>query len=565
MTVLLILSSFAVTTLSVSAAEYSNDGFSVNNETHFIEDFSTNSYNMSVTVKAKTEGTAAGNSATSHKLKLTQNTNSTQGSTGTAITVQDPTGAQRNVLKVEACDELGTRNRIDTNPAFAKRIAGIQYADVELYVPSEQIDKGANTYIYICAAAGTFSTPDIYLCGEEYIIADNDKNKAKRIKEFPKDKWFTVRLTLDYFAGKGYATIIDGDSETIVQTVNLDNNMKTKGLTNVYVDGGSAKKHFYIGSIHYWQKGSEASVEHFVNSTYSKINVSTQNNISYFKTSSKNSPSSEGGAWFIGIAGGGGYSASSPSSLVLSTKDNSYRGDITIASIDMFFNGASRVEGEKLSVYAETYAYSTKARTKYGDAINIQKDKVWYGSDSAIPSNATTLPQSQWFTLRVVYNHNTHYYRYELVYDDNTVKLLGSGYASAEDIATLGEYGVCGLTMTYDKVAGTSVPTANTAYIYIDNISIKNISLDTLEYDADSAIASINYQAHLDTVAMGKLLLAQYSAGGELISLQTAVPEFAQNSTKATAQFSKADGATDAKLMYWADATDTLMPLFASK
>lgn len=535
-----------------------DDGFSINDETHFVESFSNGiSYNLSARAVAATEGIAAAKSDSKYNLNLQHHTKTTAGGTGTAKTVADPAGSARTVLEVDSVDSAAARNRIETTPAFDKYVKGIQVAEVDLYLPADQMDKGDANRVFVCAAAnGTFSGVQFYLEGDEAVGGSGTLTKT-----WPRDEWFTARLTLNYTAKKYEMAVVKNDGTKSFETTGaLPSSLQTYGLSSIWVDGGGCERSFYIGAIRYYQKGSYEVIEDFEDATTDMLTL-TKSNVRYCKSGSVNSGNPNGKSWFVCIAGNdSGYDGTKASTLDIALNDVSVRGGITIASVDFWMNG-NRNAGEEILIYAQTYDMSTSSKINFGKPIRIQKDKVWYGDDANIPANAVSFTKSEWYTLRITYNHDNNYYRYEMIKADGTAYVLGSGYASAADVALLEDTGVCGLAIDYDRAPDSEY---NGYYWYIDNMKLNNIVLDDFSFDKAAYKATLKYATTADTT-MGKLLLAQYGTGGELISLQTAVPAFAKNSAKAFAQFSKADGATDAKLMYWADATDTLMPLFAAK
>ncbi|MBE7051152.1 MAG: hypothetical protein E7395_01085 [Ruminococcaceae bacterium] len=488
---------------------------------------------------------------------------------GSVKTVADPADSNKKALEVSNLGETGTNysSKLYTRTGFDNKKSGVQIAEAELYIPSASFDATtANRLLIATRTSSSYAGVQLYL---DTTQSTNNESSgiSMQTKTFPRDEWFKIRFVTDYNLNTAEIQLVEDGAVKTIGSGALPSALQTNGLWSLMFFGMGGAKTYYIGDICYYQQGLVASgtgiYEDFsaasiANGNYTGKNVSvTISNIGYHKNSPDlGNPAPSG--WFV-VSGSGRYNKANASQVKITTTDVSPRNGIVVGSIDLYMDGTRNAD-ELISIYAESYDNSSKTKVQFGDAIRIKSQKIWYGSKD-MPANAAVHENKAWMTLRITYNHNINYYSYEMIKSDGSVVVLGSGFATKEQIASLGNYGICGITALYERDANAG-DTSNA--LRYDNVKFGNVVIKGLSYNASSGTASLKYSSNVDTTINAKLICAQYGADGSLLAVDTAEPVFYTNSTQADVSFTKADNASKTKLMLWT-AGDEVIPLTSAE
>lgn len=464
MTVLLILSSFAVTTLSVSAGITSSG---------IVYDY---------------EGSLSGLS-----LANVSRVNKTLGGRTGSVLELKSTSAAESVIQLS-----NIHTTVEANSA------GVWVFENDLFIPAESgIDDSFS--VLTGSASGWVSN--------DYINVKISPAKGNNIiSMYPIGKWFTLKQEYDYDLKKSSVwLVVDGVEKSVATNYSLAHTAATwltNGLQRIKISLGKGDNStVYMDNMKYYQKSPARNIMELSDKAEVHFYENFETGVEYnFSAAGENGSL----AWKRGTAGGGTINT-------VADPTNSNKGNVLhyksaldskwgtahyvdfktnglfepfatgtqIAEAEFYIPSAGKNSESTAAGEAMTFYIATTAPAQYDFQTTVASVKLGRNTgfdDSA--ANAIKAPLDKWFTIRFVVNYNNGKVESQII-EDGTTTVIESKTISSLGTAAVNYMKAAGI----DKLYFGKSNTGNTEY-YVDNIKY---------YEADNTPVNINFSKGTST------------------------------------------------------------------
>lgn len=499
---------------------------------------------------------------------------------GFVKTIADPTNSGKgNVLHYKSGNDgdSGKRLQLRTYGAFPVAITGTQIFDMDLYVPAQTTTNSLEDIVISFKNSAGTNGIQVRLGLIDGYAGSVSSAPIGAVTNAPIDEWFTIRCIMNYNSDIAEIHLIRNSGTAVINAKAMDSRLVGTGLSSIEISRSEKENtEFYVDNIAYYESDNMPTTIDF--NRYTSIATSSD--------------------FVIGTAGAAKYAVvDSPTDMsygkvmklsqaAITAEENTasqnivnfdtrldpigFGSGITVLSADMYipeFSGdgisvsmAAFTDDREISTTQGDTTKYTSYGTPVGKSLKFDEDSVCVGgTDTGI-----AYPVGEWFTAYGSCNIENGTYSYYLKKADGTIITIADSLTdmSADAKAEIAKNGVKRARIQFVTSTGVA---HDAVECYVDNIKFNNgIYGEIALNDAGTYTVSVDYVAQGEVVTNTKLVLAQYNASNELLTINMYTPVFSDGTgTYKVENIAKAEGATKVKLMY-VDSVGSMYPLATS-